>query len=84
MERRSTRRTVRQSPCKCPFSSMYLSTPGVPPTWCKSSITYRPLGFKSAMNLHRFGFFGLPFSSRSTGGTGDPAAAHGVSAAKPA
>ena len=33
-----------------PFSSMYLRTPGVPPTSCRSDITYFPLGFRSAMN----------------------------------
>ena len=42
--------TVMQSPCSIPFSNIYLRTPGVPPTSCRSDITYFPLGFRSAMN----------------------------------
>ena len=32
------------------LSNIYLSTPGIPPTPCRSSIEYLPLGFKSANN----------------------------------
>jgi len=43
--------TVMQSPWRWnPCSNMYLRTPGVPPTWCKSSMTYLPLGLRSEMN----------------------------------
>src|ERR1700731_905233 len=35
--------TVMQSPWIIPFSKRYLSTAGVPPTVCKSSMTYLPL-----------------------------------------
>ena len=41
--------TVRQSPVMSPSSSRYFMTAGVPPTRCRSSITYRPLGLRSAM-----------------------------------
>ena len=40
--------TVMQSPCSIPFSSINFNTAGVPPCACKSSITYFPLGLKSA------------------------------------
>lgn len=32
-----------------PFSIRYFITAGVPPIFCTSSITYCPLGFRSAM-----------------------------------
>mmetsp|Transcript_28157 Transcript_28157/g.69343 ORF Transcript_28157/g.69343 Transcript_28157/m.69343 type:complete len:286 (-) Transcript_28157:657-1514(-) len=41
--------TVMQLPSISPSFSRYLSTPGVPPTLCRSSITYLPLGLRSAM-----------------------------------
>ena len=37
-----------QSPCRYPRSSRYFITAGVPPTACRSSCTYLPLGFRSA------------------------------------
>mmetsp|Transcript_38058 Transcript_38058/g.113089 ORF Transcript_38058/g.113089 Transcript_38058/m.113089 type:complete len:235 (+) Transcript_38058:850-1554(+) len=40
--------TVMQSPCSKPSCSMYFSTAGVPPTACRSSITYLPLGLRFA------------------------------------
>ena len=40
--------TVRQSPCSNPASSSARSTAGVPPTRCRSYMTYRPPGFRSA------------------------------------
>mmetsp|Transcript_37762 Transcript_37762/g.88853 ORF Transcript_37762/g.88853 Transcript_37762/m.88853 type:complete len:335 (+) Transcript_37762:311-1315(+) len=40
---------VMQSPCRWPCSSMYLRTPGVPPTACRSSMTYFPEGLRLAM-----------------------------------
>ena len=40
--------TVMQLPSKSPASSSIFITAGVPPTWCRSSITYWPLGLKSA------------------------------------
>ena len=33
-----------------PFAMRYFNTAGVPPTLCTSSMTYFPLGFKSAIN----------------------------------
>mmetsp|Transcript_721 Transcript_721/g.2356 ORF Transcript_721/g.2356 Transcript_721/m.2356 type:complete len:267 (-) Transcript_721:643-1443(-) len=42
--------TVMQSPSMTPSSMRYLSTAGVPPTLCTSSMTYLPLGLRSAMN----------------------------------
>ena len=42
--------TVMQLPSSSPFSSRYFITAGVPPTSCRSSITYLPLGLKSARN----------------------------------
>lgn len=33
-----------------PFSRRYFMTAGVPPIFCTSSITYLPLGLRSAMN----------------------------------
>mmetsp|Transcript_108 Transcript_108/g.281 ORF Transcript_108/g.281 Transcript_108/m.281 type:complete len:338 (-) Transcript_108:568-1581(-) len=42
--------TVMHEPSINPCSMRYLSTAGVPPTLCKSSMTYLPLGFRSAMN----------------------------------
>ena len=44
--------TVRQSPSSKPFSSRYFITAGVPPTLCKSSCTYWPLGFKIGQVRH--------------------------------
>jgi hypothetical protein len=35
--------TVKHSPCNRPLLKRYLSTAGVPPTRCRSSITYEPL-----------------------------------------
>ena len=40
--------TVMQSPCRNPRSSRYFISAGVPPTSCRSSCTYVPLGFRSA------------------------------------
>ena len=42
--------TVMQDPSIKPFAMRYFNTAGVPPTLCTSSMTYFPLGFKSAMN----------------------------------
>ena len=39
---------VRQSPCSQPSFSKYFITAGTPPTLCRSSIMYLPLGFISA------------------------------------
>ena len=41
--------TVMQSPVMSPSSSRYFMTAGVPPIRCTSSITYCPLGLRSAM-----------------------------------
>mmetsp|Transcript_10568 Transcript_10568/g.39160 ORF Transcript_10568/g.39160 Transcript_10568/m.39160 type:complete len:219 (+) Transcript_10568:606-1262(+) len=40
---------VMHVPSIKPFFIKYLSTPGVPPTLCRSSMTYFPEGFRSAM-----------------------------------
>ena len=56
---RAGRRDSRPTSCRSrsgsrrrcrPFSSRYFITAGVPPTSCRSSITYWPLGFRSARN----------------------------------
>ena len=41
--------TVMQSPVMSPSCSRYFMTAGVPPIRCTSSITYCPLGLRSAM-----------------------------------
>ena len=40
---------VRQSPSMRPSARRYFITAGTPPIWCRSSITYLPLGLRSAM-----------------------------------
>ena len=62
--------TVRQSPSSSPFSSRYFITAGVPPTSCRSSCTYLPLGLRSA----RYGTRSLTFwKSSIVSGTSDRA-----------
>ena len=40
---------VRQSPSIRPSARRYFMTAGTPPARCRSSMTYLPLGFRSAM-----------------------------------
>mmetsp|Transcript_15904 Transcript_15904/g.41237 ORF Transcript_15904/g.41237 Transcript_15904/m.41237 type:complete len:264 (+) Transcript_15904:302-1093(+) len=49
--------TVMQEPSMKPFCMRYLSTAGVPPTLCRSSMTYLPEGFRSAMKGTRLETF---------------------------
>ena len=42
--------TVIWDPSNIPLSIMNLITPGVPPMFCTSSMTYLPLGLRSAKN----------------------------------
>mmetsp|Transcript_19711 Transcript_19711/g.53171 ORF Transcript_19711/g.53171 Transcript_19711/m.53171 type:complete len:217 (-) Transcript_19711:778-1428(-) len=41
--------TVGREPSMRPSAMRYFITAGVPPTWCRSSITYLPEGLRSAM-----------------------------------
>ncbi len=57
--------TVMQSGCNMSLSSINFKTAGTPPTLCKSSIKYFPLGFKSAKKGVSLEIFWKSFRSKS-------------------